>query len=420
MFSWLHRTANSGGTVPPAPPLERRRHPERRSGLRALYNREVRVRCAAQEVGFGTYELDCVAGLIHWSSEVRGIAGLPQDDNSWSVEAMQDLIHPDDRERIMDSFQAAQAPDGNGEFDEEYRLLRPDGTVAWVRGKGRTFFYGDGQHRHPLGATGVIMDITDRKVREQMLQDRSGRLESEIRDSAARLGEATEALEYTNLELQQFAYIAAHDMQTPLRSISGFSQLLKKEYRGRLDAQADVWLDQLVSAAQRMNFLIRDLLAYSCGDGLGRPFEATSMNTVFDEILSSAEPIIREIGATVTRGDLPTVMGDPVQLAQLLHNLIENGIKYRSDKPARVHVAASRRGNDWEFSVKDNGIGIDKKHHQQIFNIFQRLHTQQAYAGTGIGLAICRRVVQRHGGEIWVESSAPEEGSTFSFTLPSA
>lgn len=544
---WRHGHGASGKELHPPryPSVERRHLVERRATLRALYNREMRIRCAAQEVGFGTYELDCVTGQIHWSPELKGIAGLSQGHGALSLEELQELIHPDDRERVRLKLQAAMAPQGNGDFNDEHRLLRPDGPVVWVKAIGRTFFSGDGRDRHALGATGVVMDITERKLaeaamalrekhldqavhgadigiwnwdmrtgevawsercrqlfgfppgepitqeqflaalhpddrertaaalqqaldqreefsveyritppdgnirwiqavgsafynetthlpvgmsgivlditerklQEQELLNSNEQLASRAVQDRAELGEAQEALESTNLEMQQFAYIAAHDMQTPLRSITGFAQLLQKEYRGRFDSQADAWLDQLVSSALRMHGLIQDLLTYSGVASLGRPFQATDMNRVFDDVVASAEPAIRENNATVTRDDLPTVMGDPVQLATLLQNLIENGIKYRGREPPRVHVSARREGKEWVFSVRDNGIGIAEKHHEQIFDIFRRLHTQQAYAGTGIGLAICRRVVQRHGGRIWVESE-PGQGSTFYFTLP--
>lgn len=419
LFSRLRQAAAKPAAVPSgAPGAERRRLIERRATLGSLYSREMRIRCAAQEAGFGTYELDCIGGQVYWSPELRGIAGLPHKEGAMSGDRMRELIHPGDRERVMKKLQAAQDPRGDGEFGEKYRLLRPDGALAWVKAKGRTFFSGEGPNRRALGATGVVIDITERKRQEEKLLDSNEQLASRPEQDRAELGEAQEALESTNLEIQQFAYIAAHGMQTPLRSITGFAQLLKNEYHGRqLDSRAEIWLDQLVAAARRMHGLIQDLLTYSGVPSLGRPFEATDMNRIFDDVVGYAAAAIRESQASVTRDALPTVMGDPLQLATLLQNLIENGIKYRGRDPPRGHVSARRDGEEWVFSLQDNGIAIAEKRHAQIFDIFRRLHTQQAYAGTGIGLAICRRVVQRHGGRIWVESE-PGVGSRFQFSLP--
>jgi len=217
--------------------------------------------------------------------------------------------------------------------------------------------------------------------------------------------------------LQQFAYIASHDLQSPLRAISGFVQLLQQDYGASLDEEAIGWIGRVVSSVQRMQNLIEDLLTYSRVDSRAIPFEPIEMKEVFEHAVSGLESSIRDAGAEVTHDDLPVVMGDRSQLVQLLQNLIHNGMKYRGDAPPRVHVSAEQRGDQWTISVSDNGIGIADKHRERIFELFHRLHTQQRYPGTGIGLAICRRVAHRHGGEIWVESR-PGEGSTFRFTLP--
>lgn len=259
------------------------------------------------------------------------------------------------------------------------------------------------QHRHVVqmearrdGAgealDAVVVDITERK-------------------------RVTDELMRSNLELQQFAYVAAHDLQTPLRSIGSVIQLLRQEYGGRHDEQADAWMEQVVRHVQRMQSLIQDLLAYSRLDSPSRTFEATDFNRLFDEVRAAMAATIAETGATVTRDELPTVTCNRVELAQVLQNLIDNGIKYRGKAPPLVHVAARRQDGLWVFAVCDNGIGVDAKHHRQIFELFSRLHSQQAYPGTGIGLAICQRVIVRHGGRIWLESEAGQ-GCTFFFSLP--
>jgi len=233
----------------------------------------------------------------------------------------------------------------------------------------------------------------------------------------AELTRSKDALERSNVELGQFAYVASHDLQTPLRNISGFAQLLKANYAGRLDVKADGWINRIVESSGQMHTLIQDVLTYSRVDSRARPFESVSLADVFNDSAALLEGSINDAGGEVTRDELPTVMGDRSQLVQLLQNLIGNGLKYQGEKKPHVHVSARRDGHDWLVTLRDNGIGIASKHHERIFEIFKRLHNQQEYPGTGIGLAVCRRVVQRHGGKIWVESE-DGHGSAFHFTIP--
>jgi light-regulated signal transduction histidine kinase (bacteriophytochrome) len=202
-----------------------------------------------------------------------------------------------------------------------------------------------------------------------------------------------------------------------LRSISGFVQLLKSEYEGKLDQQADDWIRRTVQAIGQMQTMIRDVLAYSRVDSRSRPFAPTAFLDVFNDAVALLESSIQDAGGEVSCGELPVVMGDRSQLVQLMQNLIGNGLKYHGEEAPHVQVSAKSDGNEWIFSVRDNGIGIDPKYYDRIFEIFKRLHDQTEYPGTGIGLAVCRRVVTRHGGRIWLESEAGH-GSVFHFTLP--
>jgi PAS domain S-box-containing protein len=255
-----------------------------------------------------------------------------------------------------------------------------------------------------VGVVVVFSDITARREAEETVEAQR------------------KELERSNAELQQFAYVASHDLQEPLRMVASYTQLLSKRYKGKLAPEADEFIHFAVDGAQRMQTLINDLLAYSRVGTRGKPFEPVNMNEILALARANLKVAIEESGAEViVSGELPTVDGDRTQLVQLMQNLVGNAIKFRQpDAPPRVEITAirdeSHRGA-WLFTVKDNGIGIDPEHHERIFVIFQRLHTREHYQGTGIGLAVCRKIVERHEGRIWVDSREGS-GSTFHFTIP--
>ncbi len=240
---------------------------------------------------------------------------------------------------------------------------------------------------------------------------------NERKQAEEALKKKTEELARSNQELEQFAYVASHDLQEPLRMVTSYVQLLAKRYKGKLDSDADEFIRFATDGAVRMGKLINGLLAYSRVGARGKDFEATDCETVLHQSLDNLKLAIEEKGALVTHGPLPTVMADNSQLIELFQNLIENAIKFHGEERPTVHVSACRNGNGWIFAVRDNGIGIAPEHADRIFVIFQRLHSQQEYPGTGIGLAICQKIIDRHGGRIWVESG-PEKGAIFYFTLP--
>ena len=261
-----------------------------------------------------------------------------------------------------------------------------------------------------------------RELEQEVLRRRSAE-EDLARDIAERkraedeLKHVATELARSNVELEQFAYIASHDLQEPLRAVAGCVQILRKRYRSHLDASADELIDHSVEGATRMQTLINELLSYSRLTTKGKPFEPTDCSQVLQRTLANLGAAIQERHAVVRSGTLPTVKGDPTQLMQVFQNLIGNAIKFCKDRPPRVDVAAEHTSHgEWLFSVHDNGIGIEPQCFERIFRIFQRLHTRVEYPGTGIGLAICKKIVERHGGRIWVESS-PGEGSTFRFTI---
>lgn len=227
---------------------------------------------------------------------------------------------------------------------------------------------------------------------------------------------ANAALEKAKIECQQFAFIASHDLQTPLRGIAGFAQLLQSDYGGKLDSEADRRLERIVAGVKHMQELIDDMRSFTSVESRARPFEMTDLNAVFAQVLETLAPSIVDAGAQVTATELPSVACDRTQISQLLRNLIANAITYHGKRPPKIEVSAEQRAGEWVISVRDNGIGIEAKQHDNIFKMFRRLHSQERYPGTGIGLAICRRIAERHGGNIWLDS-APGEGSTFYFTI---
>jgi light-regulated signal transduction histidine kinase (bacteriophytochrome) len=217
--------------------------------------------------------------------------------------------------------------------------------------------------------------------------------------------------------LEQFAYVASHDLQEPLRMVASFTQLLAKRYRAKLDQDADEFIGYAVDGATRMQQLINDLLAYSRVGTRGKSFKPEDCNVIFRQARDNLAKAIEDSSAIIFQDPLPMIFGDEVQLIQLFQNLIANAIKFHGPDSPQIQVTAERNGQEWVFAVKDNGIGIAPEHQERIFSIFQRLHQRSEYPGTGIGLAICKKIVERHGGRIWVESQVGA-GSTFYFTIP--
>ena len=243
-----------------------------------------------------------------------------------------------------------------------------------------------------------------------------GREKNDLVEARQKLEESVSELGRSNADLQQFAYVASHDLQEPLRMVSSYTQLIARRYKGKLDADADEFIAFAVDGANRMQRLILDLLAYSRVNTAGRQFEPTAMETVLKAALNNLTNAVKESQAIITHDPLPAVMGDDKQLAQLFQNLLSNAVKFGGAQPPRIHISAKQADGEWLFSVRDHGIGLDPQYADRIFVIFQRLHTREEYPGTGIGLAICKKIVERHGGRIWVESQLGK-GTTFYFTM---
>jgi len=301
------------------------------------------------------------------------------------------FVHPEDRNTVKGS--AERMLKGDHSLGYEYRIVTKQAKVKWVMETVAPIFY---QGRR--ATLGNLTDVTEHKRMEE------------------RLRQITAEMQRSNNELEQFAYVISHDLQEPLRMVSSYTQLLAKRYSNKLDADADEFIAYAVDGAKRMQVLLHDLLEYSRVGTRGKPFTWVDCKEVVEQTIANLKIAIEESGASVTYDTLPAVMGDEGQLVQLFQNLIGNAIKFHREEPPCVHISAQRKQNVVAFSAKDNGIGIDPQYRQVIFEIFRRLHTREEYPGTGMGLSICKKIVERHGGHIWVQSQLGQ-GSTFHFTI---
>ena len=337
--------------------------------------------------------------ITSWNKGAERIYGFPARDmlgRSISRLALSD--HQDEIPLIVERLKA-------GERIEHYetRRLRKDDTIVDIS---LTVSPIKDEQGRIVGASAVGRDITLARRAEQAL-----------REAHERLRERTEELAQSYTELERFAYVASHDLQEPARTVATFCELLQRRCKEQLDDRALEWTGFAMDGARRMQRLIADLLEYSRVQTRTRSFEPTECAAAVDEALENLRASIQETRARVTQDALPNVSADASQLVQVFQNLIGNALKFHGDRRPRVHISAERRDREWVFSVRDNGVGIEPQHRDQIFEVFRRLQPQGKYPGTGIGLAICKRVVERHRGKLWVEST-PGRGSVFYFSLP--
>ncbi len=332
----------------------------------------------------------------YFNSAFLKINGCDREDVlSWKPGEFVRFIHPDDAEMVMEMAKKRQSGAEGNEKNYQCRMLLPAGRVIWVDVYAKSIIY-DGRPADFM----TEADITELKETEEKLRLTIGDLKR------------------SNEELEQFAYVASHDLQEPLRMVSSYVQLLKKRYEGKLGKDADDFIGYAVDGADRMQKLIKDLLAFSRVGTKKKENADVDMGKVMEAVKNNLQPVIAETGAEISCGKLPVIQADELQMGQLLQNLIANSIKFRTEgKPPKVEIGAEKIKGMWVFSVKDNGIGIDKQYHEKIFVIFQRLHGSAEYPGTGIGLAICKKIVETHGGKMWVESEEGR-GSVFYFSIP--
>jgi PAS domain S-box-containing protein len=341
----------------------------------------------------GNWNRDLLTNELHWSDEVYRIYGCEPHDFKVTHDVFLSYVHPDDRDHLNDAIKKAL----NGKsFGIDYRIILADRAERIVHAKGEAIFDEKGT---PVRLTGTVQDITERKQAEEILKSK------------------LEELARSNAELEQFAYVSSHDLQEPLRMISSYLQLLQRRYQGKLDDKADKYIYFAVDGASRMQNLINDLLEFSRVATRARELEPTDCESVLNQVLSNLDLYIKENRATISLDPLPEVVADNTQLAQVFQNLVINGIKFHSEEAPKIHISADKKVGEWVFSVRDNGIGIDPQYSEKIFEVFKRLHNKEKYTGTGIGLSICKKIIERHSGRIWVESELGK-GSTFYFTLP--
>jgi PAS domain S-box-containing protein len=361
---------------------------------RAIRESQDRLHLALRASGVGTWNLDIGDNRITLDEFANPLFGYPAGEYTAAFDLFLEMIHRGDRARVEQEIRDASSIGGG--YESSFRVVWPDGTLRDLSARGKVI---RAPGRTDTRLTGVCWDITERKLAE------------------ARLNRLLAELERSNKELELFAYVASHDLQEPLRMVSSYTQLLERRYSDKLDEDAREFIGYAVDGANRMQRLINDLLDFSRVSTRGKPIERTDVAEVLAHVRANLSLAIEEAGARVTADQMPVVSADAGQLGQLVQNLVGNGLKFRNGGHPEVHVGAVESEHHWEFSVRDNGIGIEQQYFDRIFVIFQRLHTKGDYPGTGIGLALCKRIVERHGGKIWVESKAGE-GSTFYFTIP--
>jgi PAS domain S-box-containing protein len=371
------------------------------SRLRAekeLRQSQERQRLAVEAGQVGLWHWDIENNRVEWSDMIYEIHGLERGAFGGTVEDFAMLIHPEDRERVSAELSSALA--GRSPYHVEFRAVRPDGQIRWIYANAKVLF-ADGK---PAQMVGAMLDMTESKA------------------AAEALSRANEELRRANEDLNQFAYSASHDLKEPLRMIALYTQLFRRKYSENFDGDGHRYLGYAIDGARRMEHLLRGLLTYTeaITSESEAQMEMVNMDRVMEIVRANLMAAIDESGAEVTSDPLPLLPWRETQAVQVLQNLIGNAIKYRDPERApRVHVTCERHLRSWQLSVSDNGIGVDARYHDRIFRIFKRLHSPEKYEGTGIGLAICQKIVERNGGRIWIESE-PGRGSTFYFTCPAA
>jgi len=367
---------------------------ERETKKQQLEERQTLLEVATKAASVGIWTWNIEENVVTTDRNLAELYEIdpPKSTDGAPVEVFYDPIHPDDREETWEQLE--RALEETGELTAEYRIVSETGTVKWVEARGEVVYEGG----DPVRVHGAVTDVTERKVREQ------------------RLEELVTELEASNERLEQFAYAASHDLQEPLRMISSYLQLIERRYD--FDADGEEFLAFAIDGADRMRAMINGLLEYSRVDTQGEPFERVDLDCVLEDVCDNLQIAIEERNAVINAESLPCVEGDPNQLRQVFQNILDNALTYSDGQPT-VAITATETDSMWTISISDDGTGIEQATQEHIFEVFHRGYSHNEYTGTGLGLALCERIIERHGGEIWVDSE-PDAGSTFSFTLPTA
>jgi PAS domain S-box-containing protein len=366
---------------------------ERIKAEEAVLESKSRLELALENANVGIWEWDLDTGRFEWDQRMGKMFGFDTDLNNRRYDYFEKFIYEEDVPHFHKAVQ--KSIEKNMPLETVIRIHEGKEGFSHINIKALLIKDDNGK---PVEMTGVCFDITGMKKGAELAVFR-----------------LNEELLRSNRELEQFAYVASHDLQEPLRMVSSFTQLLSMRYKDQLDAEAQEFIKFAVDGASKMQELINDLLEYSRIATRGKNPVLTDMHDILGQVMKNLSVIIQEKNALVTSDELPVIYADGGQMVQLLQNLIGNAIKFCDTSP-RIHVAVKEEKDHFLFTVSDNGIGIETQYFERIFQIFQRLHSRDEYGGTGIGLAICRRIVERHGGKIWVESK-PGEGASFKFTL---
>lgn len=368
---------------------------------RRLKKSNERFEYATMATSDAIWDWNLLNNQVYRSKNFEKLFGYSASDFNSNHNFWDSKIHPEDREKVNKNLQ--ETLEGKENFwKQEFRLQKSNGKYSHIIDKGIILRNASGK---PVRLIGATQDISEIKANEKALFKMSEEL----------LKRAQE-LELSNAELEQFAYVASHDLQEPLRMITGFLNLIERKYNSLLDEKGKQYIQFSVDGAERMRQIILDLLEYSRADNIGQK-ETVDLNELMTEIKLLEKKLIQERDAQIIYHNLPKVLASKSPMRQLFQNIIENSLKYSSsDVPAVIEISAEDVGMFWKFSIKDNGIGISKEHHEKVFQIFQRLHSKDKYTGTGIGLAICKKIVEKHGGEIWIDSEE-NMGTTVFFTL---
>jgi len=379
---------------------------ERKRAQHELKDREQRLQLVLEQVPAIIWTTDC--DLVYTSSRGAGLKMVGRKVDEPVGQSLEQSLGGDESAgEIVELHRKALL----GELvicTQQWGGHTYQGTVSPLRDSGDEI----------IGTIGIAYDITERRQAEDELKLANEKLEKSKEELEIRVQERTVELKRSNADLEQFAYIISHDLQEPLRSVASFCGLIKERYQDKLDQEGNEFIDFSVQSAKQMQKLIHDLLDYSRAIR-ERPQESVDSQDAVNLALAYLDFAIEKANAEIKVADLPTVTADRTQLVQIFQNLISNSIKFRSERPSKIEVRATDVGKHWQFEIADNGIGLDPKHFDRIFKVFQQLHNRDEIDGTGIGLAICKKVVERHGGRMWVESS-PGEGASFFFTLPKA